>query len=186
MRRTALSVLALAAVLFGCSDGGDDLESGFDGEVPEFAGTADGDGSVVGGGDVAQRPNDAISPSLAVDAEAIDLLDGACVVSGVEAPGVFSFQAALDEREGTVSVTIDRSSLDAEIELFLDGELVPTSVGTATFRDDVGSWEVVSEDDGSEGPRVRVVFGCPTDLQERFRDDPGGDVDITPDPGQVD
>jgi hypothetical protein len=187
MRRLLIPTFALALLLAGCGDGDDD-EGGFDGEIPEFADAEGGDvdDPAIDRGDVGDRPVDATSAVLAVDAEAIDVTEGSCVLSDVDVGGVFGFQAALAERDGSVSVTIDRGSLEAEMEVFLDGELLPTDAGTATFVEDAGTWEVLSSDEGTEGPRVRIVFGCPSEFEQRFGDDPGGGADVTPDPGQVD
>lgn len=193
--RPLVTLVSCASLLAACGDG--DEAGGFDAEVPEFADDAD-----VEGGDIAQRPVDALSANLAVDGRSVDLLGAVCLITDVEVPGGFGFQAGLDEGEGSVSVAIDPESGDARLELFLDGQLVPTSDATASFE--AGTWQVrvaggpatetdaagteagegpsTGDGDGiAEVPEVLVSFECPTEFEERFLGE-AGFPDVTPDP----
>lgn len=184
--RNLLAALVASALLAlpACSDGDDEAGGPVDTAVPQFAGDQERNEGVVGDGDIARRPGAEGVNSLVLEGDNISLTDGACLSTGLEIEGVQGYQAALDEREGSLDVVMDPVAGTADATIVVDGETREFQDMTAELVS--GIWYLESsrgmaedegldtETEGEDGdvapvPEAMIVFDCP-------ENDPGDDA----------
>lgn len=189
MRHLLAAIAASAVLILPACAGADDEEGGpVDTAVPQFASDQEQNDGVIGDGDIARTPDAEGVNNLVLDGENISLTEGGCLGTGLDIGGIQGFQAALDEREGSLDVNMDAEGGTADATIVVDGETREFQDMTAELVD--GIWYLEStrgmtQDEGLDTetedgdgdvapvPEAIIVFNCPE--ADPGDDDAGGE-----------